>query len=796
MKKFISLMLSLSVVASAMTFVQTNISAATIPTPKETTLFSDDFEGYAEGIPSNIGYWSQPTVEDVSGTTDFKVYSHDVLNNSKSECYTEANISKIAQIETAENSGIGSGSSLMITAQSGAQQHQLIKASGITEDEANKTLVFVTKFKVPNFVGYCDGVGVYLAASANNKYVSDITTDSLLHRWPQESRFPGELIYLGSRPSLANSTVWWNPRHDVATNHNQLWTFGEKIATLTQGTEYIYTITMTPDGNGGYSVITNLNGEVKELGLEATPNRSAIPTVEEMATFTAVRIARLSNPYSFMTEHAKTDQATVLTEWLTTGHGSTLGITTADGKYNNDRVVAYFDDMSLKSVTPSGVVFSDDFESYSTGIIKGYRNWWNKGVANYEYDTFRWMNGGQPTDYSTHELIGAWIKEALTKDENGNTLTGPEANNVAVIEENAGAGNGKALKFTGQPGIENYSMAKKSNLDTADIAGKQLVFGADFKAPISGVMGEGFGVWVAVDDTTADGTVEKPAIEFVSGDSKIAKGTSNFVKGEFMYVGSRQDLEAEGALSFSAIRATYLYVFGEEVARLNPDAVYDVKVTLTPTAEGGYTGAVTLNGRNIALKGTNLPTQADMATYKRLYATPISNVWIMHNGGGAMWSETTRPADMVNPETGYIFGRTIGVLDNIYLCAQETEAVAAADAAVNMAAINTGWESKATSFVSALATVSGTTATVEVRSDKTTAITPVIMAAAYDENGTLMNVVMDDKTTVAPFGKEVATLSGLAEGYTTVKVFVWDMADINAYTVSKGFVNSELGDDL
>ena len=66
MKKFISLMLSLSVVASAMTFVQTNISAATIPTPKETTLFSDDFEGYAEGIPSNIGYWSQPTVEDVS----------------------------------------------------------------------------------------------------------------------------------------------------------------------------------------------------------------------------------------------------------------------------------------------------------------------------------------------------------------------------------------------------------------------------------------------------------------------------------------------------------------------------------------------------------------------------------------------------------------------------------------------------------------------------------------------------------------------------------------------------------
>lgn len=789
MKKFISLMLSLSVVASAMTFVQTNISAATIPTPKETTLFSDNFEGYAEGIPSNIGNWSQPTVEDVSGTTDFKVYSHDKLNASKPECYTEANISKIAQIETAENSGIGSGSSLMITAQSGAQQHQLIKASGITEDEANKTLVFVTKFKVPNFVGYCDGVGVYLAASANNKYVSDITTDSLLHRWPQESRFPGELIYLGSRPSLANSTVWWNPRHDVATNHNQLWTFGEKIATLTKDTEYTYTITMTPDGNGGYSVITNLNGEVKELGLEATPNRSAIPTVEEMATFTAVRIARLSNPYSFMTEHAKTDQATVLTEWLTTGHGSTLGITTSDGLYNNDRVVAYFDDMSLKSVAPSGVVFSDDFEGYSTGIIKGYRNWWNKGVANYEYDTFRWMNGGQPMDYSTHELIGAWIKEALTKDDNGNTLTGPEANDVAVIEENAGAGSGKALKFTGQPGIENYSMAKKSNLDTADIAGKQLVFGADFKAPISGVMGEGFGVWVATDVENG------AAIRYISTDTEIANGTDEVIKGEFMYVGSRKNVH-DGKMATSGARATYLYVFGEEVARLNPDAVYDVKVTLTPTTEGGYTGAVALNGRNIALKGTNLPTQAEMATYNRLYANPINRVWTMQEGGGGMWSNTAYPADMVNPETGYIFGRTIGVLDNIYLCAQETEAVAAADAAVNMAAINTGWESKATSFVSALATVSGTTATVEVRSDKTTAITPVIMAAAYDENGTLMNVVMDDKTTVAPFGKEVATLSGLAEGYTTVKVFVWDMADINAYTVSKGFVNSALGDDL
>ncbi len=787
MKKFISLMLSLSVVASAMTFVQTNISAATIPTPKETTLFSDNFEGYANGFTQNISSWRKPKVSEVSGTTAFAVYGHSGVPTSHVTYYSPiADASKIMQI----GQGIDGSNSLMITAQTGFQQHQLIKASGITAESAEKTLVFTTKFKVPKFVGFNDGAGVYLVAQKNaTETVYESNSDQAsLHLSNSTANKVGELVYLGARP-LSNRPDAWNAYWDIATKHNQLWTFGEKVAELIPDTEYTYTVTMTPNADGKYDVTANLNGTEYTLGNTDYTASSTIPTVEEMSAFTAVRVMRLSNPYNFKYGHTqKTDEDTFAT-WLSTGHGSTLGITTSDGLYNNDRVVAYFDDMSLKSVTPSGVVFSDDFESYSTGIIKGYRNWWNKGVANYEYDTFRWMNGGQPMDYSTHELIGAWIKEALTKDDNGNTLTGPEANDVAVIEENAGAGSGKALKFTGQPGIENYSMAKKSNLDTADIAGKQLVFGADFKAPISGVMGEGFGVWVATDVESG------AAIRYISTDMEIANGTDEVIKGEFMYVGSRKNLH-DGKMATSGARATYLYVFGEEVARLNPDAVYDVKVTLTPTTEGGYTGAVALNGRNIALKGTNLPTQAEMATYNRLYANPINRVWTMQEGGGGMWSDSAYPADMVDPEGGYIFGRTIGVLDNIYLCAQETKAVAAADAAVNMAAINTGWESKATSFVSALATVSGTTATVEVRSDKTTAITPVIMAAAYDENGTLMNVVMDDKTTVAPFGKEVATLSGLAEGYTTVKVFVWDMADINAYTVSKGFVNSALGDDL
>ena len=789
MKKFISLMLSLSVVASPMTVASFNAHAATIPQDRVTTLFSDDFEGYANGFTNNIWGGAAPTVAELSGSMEFKVYSHHEISASREECYTEKSvISEVAQIATTENSGIGSGSSLMITAQSGVQEYQLVKASGITADEANKTLVFTTKFKVPNFVGYCDGVGMYLAAPADNKYVS-ISNTWNLNCWAETESFPGELMYLGSRPTLANSTAWWKPRYDIENRHNQLWTFGEKVADLTPGTAYTYTITMTPDGNGGYTVTTNLNGTVKELGKEAEPNRSAIPTEAEMSNFTAVQVMRISHPYYFMTEHTRSDSAEKLSTWLSEGHGSTLGITTAEGKYNNDRVVAYFDDMSLKSVAPSGVVFSDDFEGYNTGRISGYKNWWNKKATLYDNDTFKWMNGNT-TDYSAQTKYSSWIKEALDTEAG----TGPEANDMALIAEETGVGSGKALKITGQIGVENYSLAKKSNLDTADIAGKQLVFGADFKAPISGVMGEGFGVWVAPDDTTVDGNVENPAIEYISNDMTIGNGTSAIIKGEFMYVGSRNNVQ-NGKMALPGARATYLYVFGEEVIRLNPDANYDVKVILTPNGDG-YTGSVAINGRNIALNGTNLPTQAEIATFKRLYANPISHIALMNDLGGEMWTEAARPSDMVNSETGYIFGRTIGILDNIYLCAQETAEVPAADVAANMVSVNKNWTSKGTSFINAYATVSGTTATVEVRSDKTTAVTPVVMAAAYDSQDKLMNVVLDDTKTVQSFGKETVTLNGLAEGYTTVKVFVWDMEDIYPYTASFTALNSALGDGL
>ncbi len=738
MKKLISLILSLCMIA---TFVNVPVIANATSNSGETTLFSDNFEGYTSVVPFQPDGYGKYYADNLN-SNQFQLFAGLGGNSATtaptgfSEVAVPGNIAKIA---TATESGIGTGSSLKITAQFQAKCNQFTRYSGITESAiSDKKLVFKTTFKVPKFVGFADGVGVYLAPeSYAEPYVSSNTAG---HLSANATYKDGELMYLGARQASAAAT----------TSMNQLWTFGEKVADLQAGATYTYTVTMTPnEATGKYNVETDLNGTKLTLGQDAYTASSTVPTIDAMKTFTTVRVVRMVHEWYFSVAYCKSSLANNIAS-------TTIGVTNAEGKYDNNRTVAYFDDMSLTAKKNEKTVFADDFEGYETGALTGSTGWGRKLATNYDRDDFTWMCGSN-TDYSANATLSDWIKSTATPAD------------TAVIAENTGVGTGNALKITGQPGIENYSLAKQSNIDSS-VASKYMEFHANFKAPMSGVMGEGFGVWVL-----PDGTQANPEILYLSGDTEITAGTGTKLKGELMYVGSRTDLRTITKTSLGS-RATYLYVLGEKIARLNPDAVYDLKVILNPNESGSYTGAVVLNGTTYSLAGTNMPTQAEFATFKRLFATPISRAWTMQNGGGEIWDTTVRPADMIN-ENGYIMGRTIGVLDNLSLIAASEGDLPVADVAANMKAIDTSWTSTASSFVNAVATVEGTTATVELRSDKTSAYTPCIFVAAYDNNDTLTHFVSNKTTVVPALGTETATITGLPENYAYVKVFVWDITE-------------------
>ena len=746
MKKLISLILSLCMIA---TFVNVPVIAANATSNSgETTLFSDNFESYTSGVTFYVNtygkYW-----ENILSSSKFQMFAGLGGGSATATGYAGESVpANIAQIATADESGIGTGRSLKITSQFQAKKNQMTRYSGITESAVNdKILVFKTTFKVPKFVGFADGVGVYLATEG---YGEPVSSNTKIHISSEATDKAGELMYLGAR---ANTTDWTKFYANLGngTTCNQLWTFGEKVADLQAGTTYTYTVTMTPnEETGKYDVETDLNGTKLALGQSAYASSSTVPTIEAMKGYTTVKMMHMVHEWYFNVAYCNNNIANM--------GSTTIGVTNAEGKYDNSRTVAYFDDMSLTAKKNEKVVFADDFEGYEAGALTGSTGWGRKLATNYDRDDFTWMCGSN-TDYSADATLSSWIKSAATPAD------------TAVIAQNTGVGTGKALKITGQPGIQNYSLAKQSNID-ASIASKYMEFHANFKAPMSGVMGEGFGVWVL-----ADGTQTDPEILYLSGNSVISTGTGtgSYLKGELMYVGSRTDLRTTQKTSLGS-RATYLYVLGEKIARLNPDAAYDLKVILKPNEAGSYTGAVVLNGTTYSLAGTNMPTQAEFATFKRLYATPISRAWTMQNGGGEIWDTTVRPADMIN-ENGYIMGRTIGVLDNLSLVAASEGNLPVADTAANMKAIDTSWTSTSTSFINAVATFEGTTATVELRSDKTSAYTPCIFVAAYDNNDALIYFVLNKSTVVPALGTETATITGLPEDCAYVKVFVWDTTE-------------------
>ena len=746
MKKFISLMLSLSMIATFITVPVITASAAS--SSDEVVLFSDDFEGYASGISFTSGtygkYWANNLASD-----KFKLFAGLGGGAATATGFSGDSVPReIAQIATAAESGIGTGSSLKITAQFQAKKNQLTRYSGITESAiADKNLVFKTTFTVPEFVGFADGIGVYLAPEAAG---GDPASDSTnFHLSTNTTNKAGELMYLGARSSKSNWGQFYSELGN-GTVCNQLWTFGEKVADLEAGETYTYTVTMTPDEETGkYVVETDLNGTKLTLGQSAYAASSTVPTIEAMADFTTIKMMHMVHEWYFTVGYCNNNIANMGT--------TTIGVTNSEGKYDNDRTVAYFDDMSLKTVSepepePEPVpeegepIFTDDFESYTNGVTfrtNGYGKYWENILSSNNFQLFAGLGGGAATATGfSGDSVPSEIAQIATAAESG-------------------IGTGSSLKITSQFQAKKNQLTRYSGITETAIADKNLVFKTTFTVPEFVGFADGVGVYLAPEGYG----------EPTSNSTKIHLSTETADKaGELMYLGARSSKSEWGQFYSELGNGTVcnqLWTFGEKVADLEAGETYTYIVTMFPDEETGkYVVETDLNGTKLTLgqsayaASSTVPTIDAMAGFTTIRMMRLIHEWYFTvgycNNNIANMGSTT--IGVTNAEGLYDNDRVVAYFDDMSLRVVDP---------VNMKAI-------ASSLINAYATVEGTTATVKIHSGRTANYTPVVIAVAYDSNDTMLKFVINDTTVIPAGDKATATLTGLPAEYAYVKVLIWD----------------------
>lgn len=224
-------------------------------------------------------------------------------------------ITKLGKIS--KDSRFGSGKNyLNIQSQALVQHGTMWQRSNITADRiANKTLVFKTKFMIPSDSQWGRGFGaaVVLADTATGGKMPNGSIGSI----------DMSIDQLNDKYSFAQMIG----NTDSATTTFRV--FGENIATdLAKGTVYDVTVTMVPNTDGKYMVTAKLNDEVKTLAGKKTntdgTETETIPTVSELGGYA----------FAGVTVH-------------TNGWNTSYGFSTSN-KYQPDRDLIYFDDISLK----------------------------------------------------------------------------------------------------------------------------------------------------------------------------------------------------------------------------------------------------------------------------------------------------------------------------------------------------------------------------------------------------------------------------------------------------------------
>lgn len=560
LKRFLSLFAAVAVIASAVTIP---VIADSSEESASLVLFSDDFDsGYESGTLTK--HTSDNNYTNLTGN-DFKVCKTIGIKND-SEYFFETKMEKPGQADNTfvlkNESGVGSGRALNVTTQAGlGSTSWIIKNSGISKENIeNKELSFTLDFMVPEDNGFNKGNGILVYLDKLGDSYNMPTT-----RWS----FGKGMDWAYKK--YINVQTLFGIEAEQEKNVPSVFAFGEKLMDIEIGKAYNYKLVLAPNGMGGYTAKTEINGVVTEL------NGANLPTVDTMADYQFAMVAEKANPSIIASSYTGEDGE----------------------KYQNDKTIALLDNLCLSADTPapeSDMLFEEYFSNYAEEYIqKASKN--EISVYNTNAFTLRY-------DVSS----GAWSDKDPTlipKSEH------PE--NVAKLVDGIfGTGSGKSLQLTSQGIVTKGSMYKLSNITETKISEKALVFNTKFMIPSDGVYNGGVGFAVGLSPSNTEGTA--PDAVCTSRDFQISQ---DFLKNKYKLL---------------AAQGMELYVFGEKQWDLEKDVIYNYSLKLYPNGDGTYKAAATLNGDEIEITSANIPTAEELKDYKYAFAALHNHGWLTYAG--------------------------------------------------------------------------------------------------------------------------------------------------------------------
>ena len=342
-----------------------------------------------------------------------------------------------------------------------------------------------------------------------------------------------------------------------------LFAFDKKLIDIEVGKPYSYKLILTPNDNGGYTAKATVDDRNCDI------SDAKLPTVEEMAGYQFAMIGEKANPYI-------------------------ISASVAEGtKYQNDKTIAFLDDLMFTASEPAAegdIFYSDDFSAYTEDYIAKAE----KNEIGY-YNTEKY-------------ILRSDVNSGNYMVENEEKISAGDASRIAELVDNKFASSsGKSLQLTSQGIVTNGSMYKLSNITEDKINGKALVFNAKFKIPSDGVYNKGVGFAAGLSPVN-DGNTAPDAV-CGSRDLQIYEYSQK----------NKYYLFAANGFDF--------YVFGEKQWELQKDVEYSYTLKLYPNGDGTYKAAAALNGDEVIVNSSMIPTQAELKNYKYSFITLHNHGW-------------------------------------------------------------------------------------------------------------------------------------------------------------------------
>lgn len=293
-------------------------------------LIDEGFEDYTEDYVIKAEENNNKQYEKNSFILNYGADSTYKFNNDDDDAkLIEGDITKLGKIS--KDGKFGNGNNyLNIQSQAIVQRATMWQRSNITPERiANKTLVFKTKFMIPSDSQWGNGFGAAVVLSgAENGILPNGAS--------------------GSRDLSVDRAA--NCKYRLATiisdsTSTKFQVFGENVGEVSKGTPYDVTVTMVPGNDGKYTVTAQLNDVAVTLTGKKTytdTEVTTIPTQEELGAYSFVGVTSHTHKYFALRNF------------------------TADNKYQPDKDLIYFDDISLKRANNFTLESTGDLTSGGT----------------------------------------------------------------------------------------------------------------------------------------------------------------------------------------------------------------------------------------------------------------------------------------------------------------------------------------------------------------------------------------------------------------------------------------------